>query len=135
MSDVLNFEIEELKISESLDEGVSSDTKIFFSNYAKFYPSTYMCPKCNEHLYKINFEVNKEYPIFVNKGRSCIGMKRVFTCMKSKKFYTIAIDKLSDGQVYSYTCKSLKEYKAILDKFNWYGTSKGRPDGGFADLF
>lgn len=135
MSDVINFKFEEIKIDENISMDVSVEVIIFFSKYQKFYPSTYACPHCKELLHKTNFEVGKEYPIFVNDGKSCIGMKRVFTCRKSQKFFTAVNDKLSDGYIYSYKCKTFKEYTSILDKLNWYGTTKGRPDGGYVELF
>ena len=113
---------------------VENDDSAFFSAVSKkpyigtnFYASSYQCPDCGGVLYKTVFPVGGEYRIETETGD--IGLKRVFTCERCKKFLTaLPGGKLSDGSFLEKTFTSDGSYQEMLSKMDTRGSRVGRPD-------
>ena len=117
--------------SDEMDPWANVD-RFFFNEFNQFYYSTYACPYSGKNLYKTVFKVGHEFSINTDdKYHSHIGLKRVFTCKETRKFFAAALDRLSDGTIYEYTCDTDKEFIDLLNMMNASATSNGRPDGGF----
>lgn len=91
-----------------------------------FYMSADICPYCGRSLYKTVFPPRKEPDIQTRTGTKF--MKRVFTCPECQKFFTAALDLLSDGIIYEYHANSKNEYMYMLRYYDSIETTKARPD-------
>lgn len=94
---------------------------------SNFYIGSYLCPSCNNNMYKTVFRIGGEEQISVNGSKHML--KRLFTCPYCLSFYAPREgQRLSAGSVYYLKCDYSEEYVPILSHYDNVGTTQGRPD-------
>lgn len=131
-------------------------SQVFFSEFANWYGSSYLCRTCRSSLYKTVFPKGHEFEIFTDdQAHPRIAVKRVFSCAQCQRFvtsaaseddvYPFSVEAMRDGKIaaggnlgepnnFEYECGSVSEYRKIVVAANVAGTTAGRDGAGFIKL-